>query len=52
MASKVSKCGVEECHYNNNKECHAEGIEVLSSTADKTVDQSANTMCQTFIPKS
>ncbi|MFZ5646211.1 MAG: DUF1540 domain-containing protein [Bacillota bacterium] len=49
--SKVSTCKVEECMYNNNMECHAEGIEVLSSTLDKKCSQSANTMCQTFAPK-
>ena len=51
MPSKISRCQVEECVYNNNMECNADGIEVLSSTADKKVGQSANTMCQTFAPK-
>lgn len=51
MASRVSRCQVEECIYNRNMECHAEGIEVLSSTASKEVDQSPSTMCETFAPK-
>ena len=29
--SKVTKCHIEECHHNNNTECHADGIEVMSS---------------------
>lgn len=51
MPSKVSQCQVEECIYNNNMKCHADGIEVLSSTMDKKVSQSANTMCETFTPR-
>lgn len=51
MPSKVSRCQVEECMYNSNAECHADGIEVLSSSVDKKVSQSPNTMCQTFAPK-
>jgi len=49
--SQVSRCQVEECMYNRNMECHAEGIEVLSSTVNKNVSQSANTMCETFAPR-
>jgi len=51
MPSNVSKCMVEECRYNENNECHALGIQVMSSTKDRNVDQSANTMCQTFESK-
>jgi len=45
--SKVMKCLCEECHYNNNHECHAEGIEVRSNGNIK-VDSSAGTCCSTF----
>lgn len=51
MASRVSRCQVEECMYNRNMECHAEGIEVLSNTANGEVNQSPNTMCETFAPR-
>jgi hypothetical protein len=50
MPSSVNKCGIEECQYNNNFQCHADGIEVLSS-GTKKVKNSAHTMCDTFIPK-
>lgn len=50
MPSNVTKCGVEECVYNKNHECYADGIEVMSSGTMK-VDHSENTMCETFIPK-
>lgn len=48
--SKVTKCMCEECHHNNNYECHAEGIEVMSS-GDNRVETSDGTCCQTFKPK-
>ncbi|AEG58902.1 DUF1540 domain-containing protein [Desulforamulus ruminis] len=48
--SKVSQCKVEECHYNKNFECHADGIEVLSS-GTKRVSTTDNTACNTFKPK-
>lgn len=50
MPSNVTKCGVEECRFNNNFECYADGIEVMSS-GTKKVKNSDNTMCQTFISK-
>lgn len=45
--SKVTKCMCEECHYNTGYECHADGIEVMSS-GDKKVRTSDGTCCQTF----
>lgn len=48
--SKVSKCMCEECHYNKNFECHADGIEVRSS-GDMKVESSAGSCCNTFKPK-
>jgi hypothetical protein len=48
--SKVSKCMCEECHYNKNFECHAEGIEV-SSVGDMKVESSEGSCCNTFTPK-
>jgi len=51
MPSKVARCQVEECLYNKNMECQADGIEVLSSSVDRKVSQSPNTMCETFTPK-
>ncbi|MEW6725972.1 MAG: DUF1540 domain-containing protein [Bacillota bacterium] len=48
--SKVMKCMCEECHYNHNFECHADGIEVRSS-GDKKVETSDGTCCNTFRPK-
>ncbi|VBB08745.1 Hypothetical protein LUCI_4024 [Lucifera butyrica] len=49
--SKVVKCLCEECHYNNNHECHADGIEVRSS-GDLQVKTSDGTSCHTFKAKS
>jgi len=49
--SKVTKCGIEECMHNNAMECHADGIEVKSSTMDRKVNMSENTCCDTFKPK-
>lgn len=45
--SKVVKCMCEECHHNENYECHADGIEVRSS-GDKRVQTSDGTCCNTF----
>jgi hypothetical protein len=50
MYSGVSKCMVEECKYNKNHQCFAEGIEVMSS-CDMSVTSSECTCCQTFEPK-
>ena len=33
--SNVTKCMCEECHYNDNHNCQAEGIEVMSSGNNK-----------------
>lgn len=44
------KCVVEECHFNENKLCKAEGIEVRSS-GDKSVQTSDGTACATFKPQ-
>lgn len=41
------KCVVEECKYNNNKVCQAQGIEVRSS-GDMSVETSDGTACETF----
>ncbi|NLU49512.1 MAG: DUF1540 domain-containing protein [Syntrophomonadaceae bacterium] len=45
--SKVLKCMCEECHYNQDFECHADGIEVESS-GDLRVKSSEGTCCRTF----
>ena len=47
---EVMKCMCEECHYNENHECHADGIEVKSS-GDMSVQTSDGTCCNTFMPK-
>lgn len=49
--SKVSKCHIEECMHNRNKECLADGIEVRSSVMNKQASQSEHTCCDTFAPK-
>lgn len=41
------KCGVHDCHYNKNRMCHAENIEVNSMRDDK-VESSDDTQCSTF----
>lgn len=41
------KCKVEECKYNKNQLCHANGIEVRSS-GDMVVNTSDGTACDTF----
>lgn len=48
--SRVMKCMCEECHHNNNHECHADGIEVKSS-GDMKVETTDGTCCNTFRPK-
>lgn len=49
--SKVSKCNIEECTYNQNEQCFADSIQVRSSTQDLSVTMSENTCCETFKPK-
>ncbi|WP_078060260.1 DUF1540 domain-containing protein [Desulfotomaculum copahuensis] len=50
--SRVSKCHIEECVHNSNKECLADGgIEVRSSVMNKQASQSEHTCCDTFAPK-
>lgn len=44
------KCGVEECVFQENMICHADGIEVRSS-GDKIVKTSDGTACETFKPQ-
>ena len=48
--TKEIKCVVEECHFNENMVCNAEGIEVCSS-GDKNVETSDGTACSTFKPQ-
>ncbi|MDT8899662.1 DUF1540 domain-containing protein [Anaeroselena agilis] len=48
--SKVMKCMCEECHYNQKFECHADGIEVMSS-GDRQVKSPDGTCCSTFKSK-
>ncbi len=50
MASNVSKCGVEECKFNKNFQCHADSIAVMSCSTNK-VENSTHTMCDTFAPQ-
>jgi len=45
---KVSKCMCEECHHNDNFECHADSIEVRSSAEGNQVKSSEGTCCSTF----
>jgi len=49
--SKVSRCHIEECMHNRNKECLAGGIEVRSSVMNKQASQSEHTCCDTFAPR-
>lgn len=46
--SRVVKCMCEECHYNHNFNCHANEIEVRSSTEGNRVVSSEGTCCSTF----
>ena len=41
-------CKVEECTYNDNFYCQADGIEVCSCCDDKHVDSAEKTYCKTF----
>ncbi|HCF71879.1 MAG TPA: DUF1540 domain-containing protein [Syntrophomonas sp.] len=45
---KVMKCMCEECHYNDNFNCVADGIEVRSSAEGNKVQSSEGTCCSTF----
>jgi len=49
LLSKVTKCMVEECHYNNAMECNADNIQVRSS--NNVVTTSDHTACETFRPR-
>ncbi len=46
--SKVTKCMCEECHYNDNFKCRADGIEVRSSSQGNKVFTTDETCCGTF----
>ena len=41
------KCTVENCHYNSNHACQAEGIEV-SAMGDGKAETCDGTSCSTF----
>lgn len=47
----VVSCDVINCHYNRNRECHAEGIEVTTDHPWPTATSSVGTACDTFKPK-
>jgi len=47
--SKVHKCMVEECHYNNAATCNADSVQIRSSNDEVTT--SDHTCCETFRPK-
>mgnify|MGYP000872138284 CR=1 FL=1 len=47
---RVMKCMCEECHYNENFDCVADGIEVRSSAEGNKVQSSEGTCCSTFKP--
>lgn len=49
--SRVMKCMCEECHYNEDYECQADGIEV-ETVGDLEVDSSEGTCCRTFRSRS
>lgn len=49
--SKVVKCEVINCQYNQNGNCTAEGIEVSTDHPWPTATASVGTACQTFIPR-
>ena len=42
------KCSVDNCHYNKSQMCHANNLEVNTSTNGKATT-SDNTCCSTFI---
>lgn len=48
--SKVVRCMCEECVYNDDFQCKADGIEIYSS-GDKKVETADGTRCQTFALK-
>lgn len=48
--SRVARCMCEDCYYNENLECRADGVEVHSSPGKK-VESSDGTWCNTFKPK-
>ena len=50
MSSKVVKCMCEECRYNEEHECNAGNIEIMSSR-DNKVHSSDGTCCSTFESK-
>jgi len=41
------KCGVHNCHYNQNHMCHAQGVEV-NAMGDGQAHTSDGTCCSTF----
>jgi hypothetical protein len=41
------KCGVDNCHYNNNKMCNAKALEV-NAMGDGKAQTSDGTACTTF----
>lgn len=44
------KCVVEECKYNLQQTCHADGIEIRSSGTMSVMDPD-ETACETFAPR-
>jgi len=44
------KCGVENCHYNNNRTCHANSLEV-NALGDGHARTSDGTCCTTFVER-
>jgi hypothetical protein len=41
------KCGVENCHYNKSKMCHADDL-VVNAMGDGKAETSDGTSCITF----
>ena len=41
------KCGVENCHYNKSRMCHADSLEV-NAMGDGKAETSDGTCCTTF----
>lgn len=41
------KCSVENCHYNKNRMCDADGLEV-NALGDGKAETSDGTRCETF----
>jgi len=48
MEQNRIKCQVEECVYNSNGICQADGIEVMSSGGSMKVGTTDGTRCATF----